>query len=71
MMVQYDRTGEKRQKIRFFFQITFFLMQIELYTLSSGDRKPTLLRILTLILLVSDKQLQRYEKPMKIGSPET
>ena len=69
MMVQYDRMKEKRQKIRFF-QTTFFLMQIELYILLSGDRKPTLLRILTLILLVYDEPFQIYEKPMKIACPE-
>ena len=45
-------------------------MEIELYILISGDRKPTLLRILTLIILVYDKPFQRYEKPMKVGFPE-
>ena len=42
-------------------------MQIELYILISGDRKPTLLRMLTLIILVYNKPFQRYEKPMKVG----
>ena len=45
-------------------------MQIALYILLSGDRKPTLLRILTLILLVYDEPFLRYKKPMKISPPE-
>ena len=45
-------------------------MQIELYILLSGDRKLTLLRILTLTSLVYDEPFQRYEIPMKIVSPE-
>ena len=37
-------------------------MQIELYILLSGDRKPILLRIFTLILLIYDEPFQRYKK---------
>ena len=69
MMVYYDRMEEKRQQIRFF-HITVFLMQIELYIFSSGDKKPMFLRILTLILSACDPPFQRYEKPMKIAFTE-
>ena len=60
----------KKNGKTYVFSNNFFLMQVELYILVSGDRKPTLLRILALILLVYDKPFPSYEKPMKVGLPE-
>ena len=54
-----------------FFSITCFLLRIELVTLRSGYRKPTLTRRLTLISALYDKRFVRYAKKFENRVSET
>ena len=54
-----------------FFPITSFLLRIELLTLRSGNRKPTLTRLLSLISALYNKRFARYAKRFENRASKT